>query len=181
MDAEILHLYTSPGHSYFGHFGQPPGGQPMLEVNEVACVAGHGIVGDRYFDHLLDFKGQITFFDHSVHLDLLPLFLVKDVSPSVYRRNVILRGVDLNTLVGREFELQGLRFQGVEECRPCVWMEQAVGGGAENAMRGRGGLRARILTSGTLRCSRSSIANAPVQLLFSETKARPRERSYPTS
>ena len=60
-------------------------------------------------------------------------------------------GVDLNTLVGKEFEVQGVTFRGREECRPCYWMDQSFGPGAEAALRGRGGLRAEILADGILR------------------------------
>jgi MOSC domain-containing protein YiiM len=56
----------------------------------------------------------------------------------------------LSSLIGKQFELQGVRFEGTEECRPCYWMEQALGPGAEIWLKGRGGLRARILTSGIL-------------------------------
>jgi MOSC domain-containing protein YiiM len=62
--------------------------------------------------------------------------------------------LELNEFIGREFEIQGVRFFGTEECRPCYWMDQAFAPGAEAAMKGRGGLRARILTDGTLRVSR---------------------------
>ena len=58
--------------------------------------------------------------------------------------------MDLNTLVGREFELQGVRFAGVTECSPCHWMDTAFHPGTEAALRGRGGLRAKILTNGWL-------------------------------
>ena len=64
---------------------------------------------------------------------------------------MVTRGIDLNELVGVEFELQGVRFQGTEECRPCEWMNHAIGPGAEELLRGRGGLRARILSDGILR------------------------------
>lgn len=56
-----------------------------------------------------------------------------------------------HTLVGREFQIQGIRFHGIAECSPCYWMNTAFGLGAEDALRGRGGLRARILTNGVLR------------------------------
>ena len=52
--------------------------------------------------------------------------------------------------IGREFDLQGIRLFAVEECRPCYWMDTAIGPGAEAWLRGRGGLRCRILTSGWL-------------------------------
>ncbi|HKW30640.1 MAG TPA: molybdenum cofactor biosysynthesis protein, partial [Verrucomicrobiae bacterium] len=72
-------------------------------------------------------------------------------TPGVTRRNVITRGVDLNSLVGEKFTLQGVTFEGVSECSPCHWMDQAIAPGAEAALHGRGGLRAKILTDGLLR------------------------------
>jgi MOSC domain-containing protein YiiM len=64
---------------------------------------------------------------------------------------VITRGLDLNSLVGREFEIQGVRFLGTAECSPCYWMDRAFAPGAEAALKKRGGLRAKILTDGLLR------------------------------
>ncbi len=53
-------------------------------------------------------------------------------------------------LVGQEFEVQGIRFLGTEECRPCYWMNQAFGTGSEDALKDRGGLRAQILSDDIL-------------------------------
>ena len=76
---------------------------------------------------------------------------VADVHPSATRRNVITEGIDLNSLVGQEFEIQGVRFAGVEECRLCFWMNNAFRHEqAESWLKGHGGLRARILTDGGL-------------------------------
>jgi len=150
---EILHLYISEGHNYVGHHDGPPGEHEIIEVDEIHCVAGHGIEKDRYFGHKDDFKGQITFFADEVYQDLRTHSSGHEVAPSAFRRNVITRGVDLNELIGKEFEVQGVRFFGTEECRPCYWMNQAFAPGAEEAMRGRGGLRAKIVTDGTLRVS----------------------------
>ena len=148
---EILHLYTSPVHNYVGHHGQPPGEEPVVEADLIECVAGHGIRDDRYFDYRDSYKGQITFFADEVYQALCHELSVHDKPASAARRNVITRGVDLNTLIGKEFEIQGVRFAGVEECRPCDWMEQALAAGARNFLKGRGGLRARILSDGILR------------------------------
>lgn len=126
----------------------------MIELEEVECVAGKGLVGDRFFGWKEDYKGQVTFFQHEVHEALCAQFGVSGLAPSLYRRNLITEGVDLNHLIGQEFEVQGIRFLGTEECRPCYWMDQAMAPGAEEAMRGRGGLRAKILTSGILRKQR---------------------------
>jgi MOSC domain-containing protein YiiM len=147
----IRHIYISPGHNYRGHHGGPPGAHPVVEVAGVECLAGKGLAGDRYCGEKPDSKGQITFFALEVHRQLCAKFGQPGTPPSVYRRNVITEGLDLNALIGQEFELQGVRFLGTEECKPCYWMDQAVALGAEDAMKGHGGLRAKILTSGTLR------------------------------
>jgi MOSC domain-containing protein YiiM len=148
---KIEHIYISAGHNYFGHHGQPAGEEPAVEVREARLVAGQGIEGDRFFGFKEDYKGQITFFSREMYDSLCAQFQVWDRGPEVFRRNVIVSGVDLNALIGVEFELQGIRFAGVAECTPCYWMDAAFHPGAEEALRGRGGLRARILSSGTLR------------------------------
>jgi len=71
---------------------------------------------------------------------------------------VIVQGVDLPSLIGREFVLGGVRFEGSEECRPCYWMDQALAPGAEEFLAGKGGLRARILNSGTLEKGPATLA-----------------------
>ena len=148
---EIVHLYTSPAHNYVGHHGQSPGEEPVVELSSVECVAGHGIRDDRYFDYRESYKGQITFFADEVYQALCRELSLQGKPAAAARRNVITRGVDLNTLIGQEFEVQGVRFLGTEECRPCPWMNQAFAPGAEQFLKGRGGLRARILSDGILR------------------------------
>jgi len=76
---------------------------------------------------------------------------VQDKMPSTFRRNVMTAGVDLNELIGHEFQIQGVRFRGTEECHPCYWMDQAFAPGANEFLKGRGGLRAEILSDGILR------------------------------
>jgi len=146
----IKHLYYSPGHNFFGHHGQPAGEHPTIEAAEVRVVAGRGIEGDRFFDFKPDYKGQVTFFAEEVYEELCAKLDIWDKSTSVFRRNVITRGIDLNELIDREFEVQGVRFLGTGEAAPCYWMNQAFGEGAEEALKGLGGLRARILSDGTL-------------------------------
>ena len=148
---EICHLFVSPGHNFVGHHGREPGTHSMIETSEIECVARRGIRGDRYFDFKDDYKGQITFFSLEVFDELCRALQIQTRSPSVARRNVITRSVDLNELIGKEFELQGVRFLGMEECRPCYWMDSAFAPGAHEFLAGRGGLRAKILTSGRLR------------------------------
>ena len=149
---EVCHLYISAGHNFVGHHGREPDTHPMIEVPEVECAAGHGIRGDRYFDFKDDYKGQITFFSLEVFEELCNALQLQGCSPAATRRNVITRGVNLNNLVEMQFEVQGVHFRGIEECRPCYWMERALAPGAYEFLKGRGGLRAKILSDGRL-CS----------------------------
>ncbi len=144
-------MYISPGHNYFGHHGQAPGGHPVLEVDQIECVPGSGIKGDRFFDFKPDYKGQITFFSGEIFDALCAELGLTGKSPGVARRNVVTEGVDLAKLVDVEFEIQGVRFRGTAECSPCYWMDHAFAPGAEHFLQQRGGLRARILSGGTLR------------------------------
>ena len=152
---EICHLYISAGHNFVGHHGREPDSYPMIEVPMIECVTGRGIRGDRYFDFKDDYKGQITFFSLEVFDDLCGTLGSQDCSPALVRRNVMTRDVDLNELIGQNFEVQGVRFYGTQECRPCYWMDHAVAPGAEEFLKGRGGLRAKILSDGELRSNRS--------------------------
>lgn len=155
---EVAHIFISPGHNFFGHFGRPPGDHPSVEVREVECVAGKGLLGDRFFNFKPakfpeGYKGQVTFFAIETYEDLSQKLGVTDRSPAAFRRNVITRDVDLNDWMDCEFEIQGIRFQGAGPATPCEWMETAFAPGALRELKGRGGLRARILTSGVLRVS----------------------------
>jgi MOSC domain-containing protein YiiM len=155
---QILHLYVSPGHNYFGRHGMKADGHPIVERSEITCIAGRGIEDDRFYDYKADYKGQITFFADEVYRLLSEELEVRDVLPSVFRRNVITRGLDLNALIGKEFTIQGVRFLGTAECKPCYWMNSAFHPQAEVRLRGRGGLRAKILTSGTLKTTQAAQA-----------------------
>ncbi len=108
-------------------------------------------MGDRYFDYKNQYKGQVTFFSFEVFRELCDALNLSGVPPSAARRNVITHEVDLNDLIGTKFEVQGVQFEGTEECRPCYWMDQAFAPGAHRFLEGRGGLRARILSDGELR------------------------------
>lgn len=147
---QIERIFISLGHNFVGHHGRPPGTHPNLPMKSIECVAGRGIRGDRYFDYKPNYKGQITFFSMERFERMCSELDLANAEPSATRRNVFTRGVNLEKLVGAEFQIQGVRFAGIEECRPCYWMNSALGEGAEEWLRGRGGLRAAILSDGIL-------------------------------
>jgi hypothetical protein len=148
---DISHLYISPGHNFFSHHGKEPSNHPIQEVDQIHCVAGEGIKGDRFFGFRENYKGQITFFAEEIYDELCTKLAIWDRPVGVFRRNVITRGVALNDLIGQTFEVQGVQFFGREESRPCYWMDRAFGPGAEAALKGNGGLRASIIRGGMLR------------------------------
>jgi len=151
---EVEGIWISTGHDFRGRHGLGRLENGIEAVDEVECVAGRGLVGDRYFDFKEDFKGQVTFFSAEVLEELREKF--GEVDGAVVRRNIMVRGGDLEGLIGRKFMVQGVMFEGSEECSPCYWMNEAVGEGAEDFLKGkcRGGLRARIVLGGKIRNSK---------------------------
>lgn len=163
----IRQIFISAGHNYFGHHGQPPDDYPLVEVAQIECVAGHGIRGDRFYDYQDNYKGQITFFSFEVFEKLARHFGLTTESPGVLRRNVIVSGVDLNTLIGEEFAIQGVRLRGTGHCKPCYWLDQAFAPGTEKFLEGTGGLRAEILSDGAIAVGDAQVVLAAPRLNIS--------------
>jgi molybdopterin synthase catalytic subunit len=150
--AELLEIWISEGNDFRGRHELGRLEHSIRGVSEVECVAGMGLRGDRYFGYKPDFKGQVTFFDADAVQAVRDRFSRPEISSSLFRRNLIVRGVDLAEWVGKRFRFQGVEFEASEECKPCYWMEEAVAPGAEEFLKAdfRGGLRARILSDGVL-------------------------------
>lgn len=152
---ELKHIFISPGHNYFGKPKDGPGEHPTVDVAEAQARAGRGLVGDRYFGVPAHYDAQITFIAWEVFAALQAEFKRPDLSPILTRRNVVLAGAALNQLIGQEFSLDfgdhGVSFLGAKPCNPCAWLDAMLEPGAHAFLRGRGGLRARILTDGLLR------------------------------
>lgn len=154
---DIEKIYISNGHDFKGRFGQGAlhHATPGVEVAE--CIAGKGVKGDRYYGHADNYKGQITLIDRAT-IDAVAAHLgVTSVDPKVFRRNIVVRGMDLNELIGRYFKLGSTWLYGTEECSPCFWMDDTIGEGTLETMRGRGGLRCRIAETGTIRVGPSRL------------------------
>lgn len=80
-------------------------------------------------------------------------FEFPDLAATLFRRNLIVADADLSQLLGRRFNLQGVEFEGSQECRPCQWMDRIVAPGVKAFLNQNfgGGLRAKVITSGVLR------------------------------
>ena len=121
----------------------------------VELRAGRGIVGDRYYDGTGTFSmsekhgQQLTLIEAEV-LDALDEDGLH-LTPADARRNIVTRGIDLNALVGQEFQIGTARCIGRRLCEPCSHLQRLTGTALLRAMVHRGGLRADILTSGAVR------------------------------
>lgn len=149
---ELLEIWISSGNDFRGRHGSGRLEHGITGVTEIECVAGMGLRGDRYFGYKPDFKGQVTFLDADVVQAVREQFSLPHLPSSAFRRNLVVRGIDLAAWVGKRFRFQGVEFEGSEECKPCYWMEEAAAPGVEAFLKeySRGGLRARILTGGFL-------------------------------
>jgi MOSC domain-containing protein YiiM len=123
---------------------------PTAEV-----VAGLGLTGDhrtvgREPDRTA--RRQVTLLQ-AEHLPVVAALTGHDaVDPAWLRRNLVVAGVNLASLRDRRFRIGEVELEGTGWCHPCSRMEEALGPGGFQAMRGHGGLTARVLTSGTIRC-----------------------------
>jgi MOSC domain-containing protein YiiM len=154
--AELRHIFISAGHDYWGRQGEGRMQHGITSPPEIECEAGMGLRGDRYFGVRPGYKGQVTFFDAGVVEEVRRIFKLPNLPDSVFRRNLIVSGVILGEWNGRRFRFQGVEFEGSQECTPCDWMDRVVAPGARDFLKTnfRGGLRAKVITSGTLRVGR---------------------------
>ncbi len=157
QNINVRKIFISPEHGYVGQDPEKVKLQKMDSVSSVECVAGSGPRGDRYFAHKNNYIGQATFFSSEVLEGVIEHTGAYSCPPWAMRRNTMVSGIDLNERIGCEFEIDGVWFYGTEECAPCRWMDRSIGPGAREFLKGRGGLRARILTSGTLCCGTSTL------------------------
>ena len=126
---------------------RPARDEAMIATGTVQAIAGAGLVGDRYKGG--SGKRGITLIQ-AEHLPAIAALAQRpDLTPALLRRNVVVSGIPLVALKQRRFRIGTAVFEGTEECDPCSRMEDALGPGGYNAMRGHGGRCARIVEGGT--------------------------------
>jgi MOSC domain-containing protein YiiM len=146
--SEILQLLASPVHRYEGRPADGPAPAPAGElVEQIEIRAGMGVVGDRYFGQRAHREAAVTL----IASEGLPA----EVDLVQTRRNVLLRGVPVDDMVGRRLALDSgagmVLLDVLRPARPCAWMDATIGPGARAALLGKGGVRCVPLTDGRLR------------------------------
>lgn len=122
--------------------------EPVAVLDTVEGIAGRGLAGDRYS---AGGKRAVTLVQ-AEHLDALGRLLgARAPDPGILRRNLVVSGVNLLALRSRRFRVGEALLEGTGPCEPCSRMEEALGPGGWNAMRGHGGITATIIAGGLIR------------------------------
>lgn len=121
----------------------------MNSVDEVFASSTTGLEGDRYQGR----TGQrhVTLLQQE-HLAVIASCSAREcVKPEDLRRNLIVRGINLLALKNKVITVGDVQLEVTGLCHPCSRMEEVLGAGGYNAMRGHGGLTARVLTDGVIK------------------------------
>ena len=129
--------------------------EPMHAVGQVQAIPGVGLEGDRYaLKQGTFYKPEPDFELTLIEAEAIEAIRIEykiDLAPGEARRNLITRGVPLNHLVGREFRIGDVLIRGIRLCEPCHHLELLTQRPVIMSLRHRGGLRAQILKTGTIR------------------------------
>lgn len=121
---------------------------PMLELNNVEAIAGRGLLGDRYSSK--NGKRQVTLIQGEHLIGIASLLGRDQVAPALLRRNLVVIGINLIAFKDKQFRVGGALLEYTGLCHPCSAMEATFGAGGYNAVRGHGGITARIIEGGTI-------------------------------
>jgi MOSC domain-containing protein YiiM len=146
--AKLLDAPVRPGRVTW--LGLRPERRAPIEVFQtVQLETGRGVLGDRYSRK--DGNRQVTLIGRE-NLAAIGAFLgAGPVNPDLVRRNIVVEGLNLLALKERRFRIGEAILETSGECHPCSRMEEALGIGGYNAMRGQGGITARVLRGGEIR------------------------------
>lgn len=147
--AELLGRTAVPGRlDWIGL--RPARREPVLVLPEARAIEDRGLDGDRSATRSGS-RRQVTLVQ-AEHLRAIASCLGRDaVSPEDLRRNLVVSCINLAALRTSTFRIGEVLLVGTGHCHPCSRMEETLGHGGYNAVRGMGGITARILEGGTLR------------------------------
>ena len=139
---------------------RPSRGEPMIALEEVLLNAENGVEGDR-FNGRSSSTRQVTLIQQE-HLAVIAACLHREaVNPELLRRNIVISGINLLALKDKHFRIGDALLEFTGLCHPCSKMEQQLGTGGYNAMRGHGGITARVLAPGIVRLNDAVFMDKP--------------------
>jgi MOSC domain-containing protein YiiM len=121
----------------------------VLTPTSVMLLAGQGVAGDRYATKR-NGPRQVTLIAIEDLAATAAFLGVPEISPGLLRRNLLIRGINLLALKDRRFRVGTALLEGSGECAPCSRIEEALGPGGYNAVRGHGGITARVIEGGEI-------------------------------
>jgi MOSC domain-containing protein YiiM len=151
---------------------------PMAPQQVVRAIPGRGLVGDRYATGTGTFSPHPPKPDHELtlvqqeHVEEFARDLGKPFSALDMRRNVVTRGIDLNSLVGCEFRVGTVLVRGIRLCEPCNFLAKQTTPEVLRGLLHKGGLRAQILSEGEIRVGDVLSFGAPDQSEPKPTQAK---------
>lgn len=131
-------------------------GEAMRGHDRIAVSPGAGLAGDRYasgrghWSYRASYVNEITFIEAEAVEQLCSELGIEPIDPARFRRNVVTRGVALQTLIGQEFTIGDALFRGVRPCDPCAYLEGLLGIPLRATLAEHGGLRASVVRAGTI-------------------------------
>lgn len=136
---------------------RPKASASTVAVEKAYAFPGKGLEGDHYLRQFKSFASQSrTAPDQEITLiEIEALEALKrdygvELEPGEARRNLLVRAVALNHLVGKTFRVGGVRLRGIRLCEPCGHLVELTGKKVQSGLAHRGGLRAQILTEGEI-------------------------------
>jgi MOSC domain-containing protein YiiM len=123
---------------------------PVKSLSEAEAIQDKGLAGDHYRG--TDSSTRHVTLIQAEHLTAVASFLnLPSLDPGLVRRNIVVQGINLLALKDKQFYVGEALLEMTGLCHPCSQMEEILGEGGYNAMRGHGGITARIIKGGRIR------------------------------
>jgi len=162
---ELLAVIPQAGRLEWIGF-RPAHRAPVQVVASARTEAGRGLIGDRYAESP-GTKRQVTLIQ-AEHLPVIAALTGHAaIPPEWLRRNLVVSGINLLALKDRRFRIGAVLLEGTGLCHPCSRMEEVLGPGGYNAMRGHGGITARVLNGASL-CVGDRVVHDPEAISVTE-------------
>lgn len=142
-------MFNLPQQGKVEWIGVRPEKRKPLNIVKSVSVLKHGLEGDHYIGR--SGNRSVTLIQQE-HVNAIASLLHRDkIDPAELRRNLVISGINLLALKGREFKIGSAVFKMTGLCHPCSRMEETFGEGGYNAVRGHGGINASVISPGIIR------------------------------